>query len=93
MFANTDVLAAPVIMSVLVKVKEGVKNVGVAFGDTSERMMGVSEFVDNDLFSNLEVSCRFLLFVEGGEEKLIWVGLVWVGAFDSIGSQGGSAPY
>ena len=36
----------------------GVKNklVGVAFADTSARMIGVSEFVDNDLFSNIEAS-------------------------------------
>lgn len=56
LFAHTDMLAAPVIMSVKLVVKEGVKTVGVAFADTSQMSMGVGEFVDNDLFSNLEVS-------------------------------------
>jgi DNA mismatch repair protein MSH2 len=31
------------------------KNVGVAFADTSTRQLGISDFVDNDLFSNTEV--------------------------------------
>ncbi|KAF9524112.1 DNA mismatch repair protein MSH2, partial [Crepidotus variabilis] len=30
------------------------KSVGVAFADTTTRQLGVSDFVDNDLFSNLE---------------------------------------
>jgi hypothetical protein len=32
------------------------KSVGVAFADTSVRQIGVVQFVDNDLFSNVEVS-------------------------------------
>ena len=31
------------------------KSVGVAFADTSVREIGISEFVDSDLFSNIEV--------------------------------------
>ena len=31
------------------------KIVGVAFADTSVRELGVSDFVDNELFSNTEV--------------------------------------
>lgn len=31
------------------------KNVGVAFADTNSRELGVADFVDNELFSNLEV--------------------------------------
>ena len=30
--------------------------VGVAFADTSTRELGVADFVDNDLFANIEVS-------------------------------------
>jgi DNA mismatch repair protein MSH2 len=44
------------IMSVRVSVKDNIKTVGVAFADTSIRTIGVSEFVDNELFSNIEVS-------------------------------------
>lgn len=32
-----------------------VKAVGIAFADSSRRELGVADFVDNDLFSNLEV--------------------------------------
>lgn len=56
LFAHTDMLAAPVILALKLVVKDNVKTVGVAFADTSLREMGVSEFVDNDLFSNTEVS-------------------------------------
>lgn len=31
-------------------------SVGIAFADTSSRELGVADFVDNDLFSNTEVS-------------------------------------
>lgn len=56
LFANTDMLAAPVILALKLVIKDGVKTVGVAFADTSMQELGVSEFVDNDLFSNTEVS-------------------------------------
>ena len=32
-----------------------VKALGVAFADTSRRELGVADFVDTDLYSNLEV--------------------------------------
>jgi DNA mismatch repair protein MSH2 len=35
--------------------KAKTKSVGIAFADTSKRQLGVSDFVDNDLFSNTEV--------------------------------------
>lgn len=55
LFANHNLLASPVILALFLSVKDGVKNVGVCFADTSAMRMGVSEFVDNDLFSNTEV--------------------------------------
>jgi hypothetical protein len=36
------------------------KTLGVAYADTSVRELGVAEFVDNDIFSNIEV-CNFQL--------------------------------
>lgn len=56
LFANSDMLQAPVILALNLRVKDSVKTVGVAFADTSVHEMGVAEFVDNDLFSNTEVS-------------------------------------
>lgn len=59
LFTNTDLLAAPVIVALRLQVKDNVKSIGVAFADTSMQEMGVSEYVDNELFSNTEVSPRF----------------------------------
>ncbi|KAK9473722.1 muts domain V-domain-containing protein [Dipodascopsis tothii] len=45
---------APVIMAVRLATRADQKVVGVCFADASVRELGVSEFVDNDLYSNLE---------------------------------------
>ncbi|KAI3615868.1 dna mismatch repair protein msh-2 [Moniliophthora roreri] len=60
LFSNSDLLSAPVVMAIRVASmpaasgKAKMKTVGVAFADTSVRELGVSDFVDNDLFSNTE---------------------------------------
>ncbi|KAL8985311.1 MAG: hypothetical protein Q9205_000960 [Flavoplaca limonia] len=47
--------SAPVILAVKVAAKASeARNVGVCFADASVRELGVSEFVDNDLYSNFE---------------------------------------
>jgi len=56
LFAHSDMLQAPVILALNLRVKDNVKTVGVAFADTSVHEMGVAQFEDNDLFSNTEVS-------------------------------------
>ena len=46
---------APIILAVKVTAKASeARNVGVCFADASTRELGVSEFVDNDLYSNFE---------------------------------------
>jgi DNA mismatch repair protein MSH2 len=46
---------APIILAVKVSSKAGeARNVGVCFADASVRELGVSEFLDNDLYSNFE---------------------------------------
>ncbi|KIW75281.1 DNA mismatch repair protein msh-2 [Fonsecaea pedrosoi CBS 271.37] len=46
---------APIILAVRVSAKAGeARSVGVCFADASVRELGVSEFLDNDLYSNLE---------------------------------------
>ncbi|KAF8327747.1 putative DNA mismatch repair protein MSH2 [Cantharellus anzutake] len=54
LFANSDILSAPVIMSIKLSKKDNLNNVGVAFADATVRQIGVSEYVDNDLLSNTE---------------------------------------
>ncbi|GAA5886475.1 hypothetical protein JCM6882_001648 [Rhodosporidiobolus microsporus] len=67
LFTHTDLLAAPVILALKLQVKDNVKTIGIAFADTSLQEMGVSEYVDTDLFSNTES----LLIQLGVKEVLI----------------------
>lgn len=47
--------AAPIILAVKVSAKASeARNVGICFADASTRELGVSEFLDNDLYSNFE---------------------------------------
>ena len=47
--------SAPIILAVKVSARASeARNVGVCFADASVRELGVSEFLDNDLYSNLE---------------------------------------
>lgn len=47
--------AAPIILAVKVSAKASeARNVGICFADASVRELGVSEFIDNDLYSNFE---------------------------------------
>ena len=60
--------AAPMILAVKVSTKTTeARNVGVCFADASVRELGVSEFLDNDLYSNFES----LLIQLGVKECLI----------------------
>jgi hypothetical protein len=45
-------------------VKSSHKAVGIAFADTSVRELGVADFIDNDIFSNTEVSEAFYVFTQ-----------------------------
>ncbi|KAL9109673.1 MAG: hypothetical protein Q9227_005711 [Pyrenula ochraceoflavens] len=60
--------AAPIMMAIKVSAKAAeARNVGVCFADASVRELGVSEFVDNDLYSNFEA----LLIQLGVREVLV----------------------
>jgi DNA mismatch repair protein MSH2 len=62
--------SAPIILAVKVSARASeARNVGVCFADASVRELGVSEFLDNDLYSNLES----LLIQLGVKECLIQV--------------------
>lgn len=61
---------APLILSVKISAKASeARNVGVCFADASVRELGVSEFLDNDLYSNFES----LLIQLGVKECLVQV--------------------
>ncbi|KAG0708032.1 DNA mismatch repair protein [Suillus ampliporus] len=59
LFVSSDVTSAPIVLAVKISSSSGTnkaktKSIGIAFADTSVREFGVANFVDNDLFSNLE---------------------------------------
>ncbi|KAJ2836276.1 MSH2 protein [Coemansia sp. 'formosensis'] len=54
LFANSEMVAVPLVMAVTFKVAVDQMQCGVAFVDPAQRSMGVCEFTDNDVFSNLE---------------------------------------
>ena len=69
LFVNTDIVSAPIVMAIKVANTPAApgssavktKAVGVAFADSSTRELGVADFVDNDIFSNTEVSTELML--------------------------------
>ncbi|WFD08172.1 MSH2 protein [Malassezia vespertilionis] len=54
LFLSADVVTSPIVLALCVKPQDGVTMVGVAFADATNRQVGVSEYVENDLFSNTE---------------------------------------
>jgi DNA mismatch repair protein MSH2 len=66
-----QVESAPMILAVRISAKASeARSVGVCFADASTRELGVSEFLDNDLFSNFEA----LLIQLGVKECLLQFG-------------------
>lgn len=52
---GSNIESAPIILAVKVSAKATeARNIGVCFADASVRELGVSEFVDNDIYSNFE---------------------------------------
>ncbi|KAN0065878.1 MSH2 protein [Thecaphora frezii] len=54
LFVNADIVSSPIVMALKLSTKDGVKVVGAAFADATNRDLGVAEFPENDLFSNTE---------------------------------------
>jgi DNA mismatch repair protein MSH2 len=55
LLGNMDLTTSPVVLAVKLQIKGDQKIIGVAFADASIREIGVSEFIDNDVYSNFEV--------------------------------------
>ncbi|KAJ2594930.1 MSH2 protein [Coemansia sp. RSA 1722] len=53
LFSSADMVGAP-LMAIKVRASSDQMHVGVAMVDGAQRTMGVCEFIDNDVFSNLE---------------------------------------
>lgn len=73
LFVNTELSSAPIVMAIKLANTTSVPGataqakstgVGIAFADTSTRELGVADFVDNDLFANIEVILLSFLHLE-----------------------------
>ena len=53
--------SAPVIVAIKIQAKGDERLVGVCFADASVRELGISEFPDNEVYSNLEVCASLAL--------------------------------
>ncbi|CAI2183555.1 19637_t:CDS:10, partial [Funneliformis geosporum] len=54
LFSDVEISASPIVLSVKLGMQKEQKIVGVSFADTTIRELGVSEFIDNESFSNFE---------------------------------------
>lgn len=59
LFASTDLIVSPMIIALTVKQQNGILHVGAAFANAANRELGVTEYPENELFSNTEVRARF----------------------------------
>jgi hypothetical protein len=76
LLGNMDLTTSPVVMAAKLQVRGDQKVIGVAFADASIREIGVSEFIDNDVYSNFEVP--------PGHELIVLIAVVDY----SVGGQG-----
>nr|DBA11318.1 TPA_inf: MSH2 [Pseudozyma tsukubaensis] len=53
-FVNADIVSSPIVMALKISTRDGIKTVGAAFADATNRELCVSEYAENDLFSNTE---------------------------------------
>ncbi|KAF8966003.1 MutS-like protein, partial [Entomortierella lignicola] len=54
LFAHTDMTSSPIVMAVKIQTGGDQRVVGVCFTDATVREIGISEFIDNELYSNFE---------------------------------------
>jgi DNA mismatch repair protein MSH2 len=54
LFNTVEILSAPIVAAIQFSIKANAVNVGVAYADSSSREIGISQFQDNESFSNVE---------------------------------------
>lgn len=55
LYSGADLDTSPIVLALKIKVQDGIKTIGAAFADATHRHLGVSEYAENDLYSNTEV--------------------------------------
>ena len=56
LFSQSDAVTSTCVMAIKLTNENGRRMVGVAYAEPSLHKLGVSEFIENDQFSNVEVS-------------------------------------
>jgi len=56
-FGTTDFSVSPVICAIKVESNNNETKIGVSYADATFRKMGITEFLDNDIYSNFESFC------------------------------------
>ncbi|KAI7869915.1 DNA mismatch repair protein-like protein msh-2 [Spinellus fusiger] len=54
LFLDKSLMTAPVVLAVKLSTTQAQRVVGISFADTSVREIGITEFIDNELYSNFE---------------------------------------
>lgn len=62
--SHQNITESPMCLAITFKVKDGIKTVGIAYIDSVERRLGITEFVENDIFSNTEVCFQYETNIE-----------------------------
>ena len=66
---------SPLVLAIrLATEKQGARLVGVAYADPASHFLGVAQFVDNDLLSELQVCVCVWVCVDGCMGVCVWVG-------------------
>ena len=58
-----DLTVAPIVCALKIAKENGIRTVGAAFADASVQEIQVSEFAENDMFSNVEVCVLVSVFL------------------------------
>eukprot|EP00850_Spirogloea_muscicola_P021534 SM000253S09023 [mRNA] locus=s253:74481:80442:+ [translate_table: standard] len=71
LFHNNDMQDSPVVMAINLVVKENERSVGMAFVDMTKRTLGMTEFLDDDQYTNLEytilaLGCKEIVLPQDG---------------------------
>nr|WJN24902.1 MSH2 [Tranzscheliella williamsii] len=53
-FLNADIVTSPIVMALKLTTRDGIKTIGAAFADATNRELCVAEYAENDLYSNTE---------------------------------------
>ncbi len=64
LFGSMEVADSLTIMAVKLSSENGQRLLGVAFNEPSSEQLGVAQFIENDQFSNLEVSVAISMFCD-----------------------------